>query len=211
MLPIEQVLSVQRQLAKSSDDISEISLDLAALGSFKHGSKEGVTLKIIYILQAVKIQQKYRGWKGKERFFENTQSNCKNSGHIAMEAETYWFAGIFGWKRKLEMLNQNLRKQTNMISANKPQTEFAGVEKALARVTSMSIEISKPKHVELPVTIYLACGKKVLVCCIVLCLLQKKGTKHTFHLPGFCSIFFSKLIHGNDIWVTKGCSVSQQD
>lgn len=59
----------QRQLAKSSDDISEISLDLAALGSLNMVQKRGHFEDYLHSA-AVKIQQKYRGWKGRKDFLK---------------------------------------------------------------------------------------------------------------------------------------------
>lgn len=59
----------QRQLAKSSGDISEVSLDLAALGSLNRVQKRSNFEDYLHSA-AVKIQQKYRGWKGRTEFLK---------------------------------------------------------------------------------------------------------------------------------------------
>ena len=58
-----------RRLTRSNDDISEASLDLVALGSLNKVSKMGHFKDYLHSA-AVKIQQKYRGWKGREDFLK---------------------------------------------------------------------------------------------------------------------------------------------
>lgn len=59
-----------RQLAKSSnDDISEVSLDLVALGSLNKVQRRSHYEDYLHSA-AVKIQQKYRGWKGRNEFLK---------------------------------------------------------------------------------------------------------------------------------------------
>lgn len=58
-----------RQLARSKDDIPEASLDLVALGTLNKVEKVGHFKDYLHSA-AVKIQQKYRGWKGRKDFLK---------------------------------------------------------------------------------------------------------------------------------------------
>jgi hypothetical protein len=59
-----------RQLTKSNNDISEASLlDLVALGSLNKVQKSSHFEDYLHTA-AVKIQQKYRGWKGRKEFLK---------------------------------------------------------------------------------------------------------------------------------------------
>lgn len=150
----------QRQLAKSSDDISEISLDLAALGSLNMVQRRGHFEDYLHSA-AVKIQQKYRGWKGRKDFLKIRNRIVKIQAHVRghqvrkQYKKVVWSVGIvekaiLRWRRKRTGLRGfRLEKKIGDV---KPESEnadeydflrisrkqkFAGVEKALARVTSM--------------------------------------------------------------------------
>ncbi|KAJ6720891.1 CALMODULIN-BINDING TRANSCRIPTION ACTIVATOR CAMTA [Salix viminalis] len=150
----------QRQLAKSSDDISEISLDLAALGSLNMVQKRGHFEDYLHSA-AVKIQQKYRGWKGRKDFLKIRNRIVKIQAHVRghqvrkQYKKVVWSVGIvekaiLRWRRKRTGLRGFRLEKT--IGDVKPESEkadeydflrisrkqkFAGVENALARVTSM--------------------------------------------------------------------------
>jgi hypothetical protein len=59
----------QRQLTKSRNDTSEVSFDLVALGSLNKVKKLNHFEEYLHSA-AVKIQQKYRGWKGRKEFLK---------------------------------------------------------------------------------------------------------------------------------------------
>ena len=60
----------QRQLSQSSSDISEASIDLVALGSLKRVQKFSHYEDYLHSAAALKIQRKYRGWKGRKEFLK---------------------------------------------------------------------------------------------------------------------------------------------
>ncbi|KAF9674333.1 hypothetical protein SADUNF_Sadunf10G0116400 [Salix dunnii] len=150
----------QRQLAKSSDDISEISLDLAALGSLNMVQRRGHFEDYLHSA-AVKIQQKYRGWKGRKDFLKIRNRIVKIQAHVRghqvrkQYKKVVWSVGIvekaiLRWRRKRTGLRGFRLGKT--IGDVKPESEkadeydflrisrkqkYAGVENALARVTSM--------------------------------------------------------------------------
>lgn len=60
----------QRQLTKGSEDVvSEVSTDLVALGSLNKVEKVGHFEDYLHSA-AIKIQRKYRGWKGRKEFLK---------------------------------------------------------------------------------------------------------------------------------------------
>lgn len=58
-----------RQSIQSSDDVSEVSVDLVALGSLNKVPKMSHFEDYLHFA-AIKIQQKYRGWKGRKDFLK---------------------------------------------------------------------------------------------------------------------------------------------
>lgn len=58
-----------RQSSKNFNDISEAKLDLVALGSLNKVRKVGRFEEYLHSA-AVKIQQRYRGWKGRKEFLK---------------------------------------------------------------------------------------------------------------------------------------------
>lgn len=58
-----------RQLTRSNDDISEACLDLVSLGSLNKVEKVAHFTDYLHSA-AVRIQQKYRGWKGRKDFLK---------------------------------------------------------------------------------------------------------------------------------------------
>lgn len=60
----------QRQLTRSTSDIPEASLDLVALGSLKRVQKFSHYDDYLHSAAALKIQRKYRGWKGRKEFLK---------------------------------------------------------------------------------------------------------------------------------------------
>lgn len=58
-----------RQLTKKSNDISEVALDLVALGSLNKVRKQGHFEEYLHSA-AAKIQQRYCGWKGRKEFLK---------------------------------------------------------------------------------------------------------------------------------------------
>lgn len=149
-----------RQLTRSNDDISEASLDLVALGSLNKVSKMGHFKDYLHSA-AVKIQQKYRGWKGREDFLKIRSRIVKIQAHVRghqvrkQYKKVVWSVGIvekaiLRWRRRGSGLRGfRLEKPIGNAVPEVGKTDeydylrvgrrqkFAGVEKALARVQSM--------------------------------------------------------------------------
>ncbi|RVW55944.1 Calmodulin-binding transcription activator 2 [Vitis vinifera] len=149
-----------RRLTRSNDDISEASLDLVALGSLNKVSKMGHFKDYLHSA-AVKIQQKYRGWKGREDFLKIRSRIVKIQAHVRghqvrkQYKKVVWSVGIvekaiLRWRRKGSGLRGfRLEKPIGNAVPEVGKTDeydylrvgrrqkFAGVEKALARVQSM--------------------------------------------------------------------------
>nr|XP_011464949.1 PREDICTED: calmodulin-binding transcription activator 1-like isoform X3 [Fragaria vesca subsp. vesca] len=151
----------QRQLSQSSSDISEASIDLVALGSLKRVQKFSHYEDYLHSAAALKIQRKYRGWKGRKEFLKIRNRIVKIQAHVRghQVRKTYkklvWSVGIMEkvilrWRRKRPGLRGfRVEKAVDTSSENKRSDDydflsvgrkqkFAGVEKALARVQSMS-------------------------------------------------------------------------
>ncbi|KAJ8766346.1 hypothetical protein K2173_022405 [Erythroxylum novogranatense] len=152
-----------RQLHKSNtlgNDTSELALDLAALGPLCKAQKSHFQDYLHFA--AVKIQQKYRGWKGRKEFIKIRDRIVKIQAHVrAHQARkqykrVVWSVGIvekaiLRWRRKGAGLRGfRVEKPTTgkAISETDKNDEYdflrvsrkqkvVGVENALARVKSM--------------------------------------------------------------------------
>ncbi|XP_021889479.1 calmodulin-binding transcription activator 2-like [Carica papaya] len=70
-----------RQSMKSNIDVSEVSVDLVALGSLNKVQKLSHFEDYLHSA-AVKIQQKYRGWKGRKEFLKIRSRIVKIQAHV---------------------------------------------------------------------------------------------------------------------------------
>ncbi|XP_024170288.1 calmodulin-binding transcription activator 2 isoform X1 [Rosa chinensis] len=152
----------QRQLTQSSIDIPEASIDLVALGSLKRVQKFSHYEDYLHSAAALKIQRKYRGWKGRKEFLKIRNRIVKLQAHVRGHQvrknykKLVWSVGIMEkvilrWRRKRpglrgfrvekaieDVSSENKRNDDyEFLSVGRKQ-KFAGVEKALARVQSMS-------------------------------------------------------------------------
>ncbi|XP_060197513.1 calmodulin-binding transcription activator 2-like isoform X1 [Lycium barbarum] len=150
----------QRQLTESRIDVSEASLDLVALGSLSKVQKVNHFEDYLHSA-AIKIQQKYRGWKGRREFLKIRNRIVKIQAHIRghqvrkQYKKFVWSVSILEkvilrWRRKKPGLRGFRPEKTSQegtlefekndeyeyLSIGRKQ-KFAGVEKALARVQSM--------------------------------------------------------------------------
>ncbi|XP_059429611.1 calmodulin-binding transcription activator 2-like isoform X3 [Corylus avellana] len=149
-----------RQLTKSRNDISEVSLDLVALGSLNKVKKLNHFEEYLHSA-AVKIQQKYRGWKGRKEFLKIRNRIVKIQAHVRghqvrkQYKKVVWSVSIvekaiLRWRRKRTGLRGfRVEKEMGDVASETEKTDeyeflrisrkqkFAGVEKALARVRSM--------------------------------------------------------------------------
>ncbi|KAJ8573979.1 hypothetical protein K7X08_010490 [Anisodus acutangulus] len=150
----------QRQLTESRIDVSEASLDLVALGSLNKVQKVNHFEDYLHSA-AVKIQQKYRGWKGRREFLKMRNRIVKIQAHVRghqvgkQYKKFVWSVSILEkvilrWRRKKTGLRGFRPEKTSQegtlefekndeyeyLSIGRKQ-KFAGVEMALARVQSM--------------------------------------------------------------------------
>ncbi|XAR49745.1 hypothetical protein NMG60_11033034 [Bertholletia excelsa] len=150
----------QRQLTQSSNDISEASLDLVTLGSLNRVHTVSHFEDYLHSA-AIKIQQKYRGWKGRREFLKIRNRIVKIQAHVRghqarkQYKRVVWSVGIvekiiLRWRRKgrglrgfrSEKAEENVQPESEkndeyeFLRISRKQ-KFAGVEKALARVQSM--------------------------------------------------------------------------
>lgn len=149
-----------RQLTKSNDDTSEVPVDLVALGSLRKVQKMSHFQDYLHSA-AIKIQQKYRGWKGRKEFLKIRSRIVKIQAHVRghqvrkQYKKVVWSVSIvekaiLRWRRKRTGLRGFRVDKTigNAVSEVEKADEyeflrigrkqkFAGVEKALARVQSM--------------------------------------------------------------------------
>lgn len=150
----------QRQLTESRNDVSEASLDLVALGSMNRVQKVNHFEDYLHSA-SIKIQQKYRGWKGRREFMKIRNRIVKIQGHVhghqvrKLYKKFVWSVSIpekiiLRWRRKKTGLRGFRPEKTSQkgtlefekkdeydyLSIGRKQ-KFAGVEKALARVQSM--------------------------------------------------------------------------
>lgn len=150
----------QRQSTQSSDHVSEVSVDLVALGSLNKVSKMSHFEDYLHFA-AVKIQQKYRGWKGRKDFLKIRNHIVKLQAHVRghqvrkQYKKVVWSVSIvekaiLRWRRRGSGLRGFRVGNTtaNVVSENEKTDEyeflrigrkqkFAGVENALERVKSM--------------------------------------------------------------------------
>lgn len=149
-----------RQLTRSNNNISESSVDLVSLGLLNKVRKVSHFEDYLHSA-AVKIQQKYRGWKGRKEFLKIRNRIVKIQAHVRghqvrkQYKKVVWSVSIvekaiLRWRRKGPGLRGFRMQET--IGNVQPDSEkndeydflrigrkqkFAGVEKALARVQSM--------------------------------------------------------------------------
>ncbi|KAJ4830903.1 hypothetical protein Tsubulata_044841 [Turnera subulata] len=150
----------QRQLAKKSDDVSEVSSDVASVIALNMVQKRGNFEDYLHSA-AVRIQQKYRGWKGRQEFLRIRNRIVKLQAHVRghqvrkQYKKVVWSVSILEkailrWRRKRSGLRgfRSEKEVGDMLSGTEKTDEyeflrigrkqkFAGVENALARVTSM--------------------------------------------------------------------------
>ncbi|XP_052875857.1 calmodulin-binding transcription activator 2-like isoform X3 [Gossypium arboreum] len=150
-----------RQLTKGNDDMFEISLELGILGSLNRLQKTSHFGDYLHTA-ASKIQQKYRGWKGRKEFLKIRNRIVKIQAHVRghqvrkQYKKLVWSVGlvekiILRWRRKGAGL-RGFRVQTatdKTVAGIKIEDEYEflqvgqqqkvdGIEKALARVKSMA-------------------------------------------------------------------------
>ncbi|XP_018850509.2 calmodulin-binding transcription activator 3-like isoform X3 [Juglans regia] len=149
-----------RQSSKNFNDISEATLDLVALGSLNKVRKLGHFEEYLHSA-AVKIQQRYRGWKGRKEFLKIRTRIVKIQAHVRghqvrkQYKRVVWSVSIvekaiLRWRRKGSGLRGfRVDKVMGDVASETEKTDeyeflrigrkqkFAGVEKALARVRSM--------------------------------------------------------------------------
>ncbi|TYG51016.1 hypothetical protein ES288_D10G222500v1 [Gossypium darwinii] len=150
-----------RQLTKGNDDMSEISLELGILGSLNRLQKTSHFGDYLHTA-ASKIQQKYRGWKGRKEFLKIRNRIVKIQAHVRghqvrkQYTKLVWSVGlvekiILRWRRKGAGLRGfRVQTATNKTVAGieiddeyeflqvGQQQKVDGIEKALARVKSMA-------------------------------------------------------------------------
>lgn len=150
-----------RQLTKGNDEISEVSLELGMLGSLNRFQKMSHFGDYLHT-SAAKIQQKYRGWKGRKEFLKIRNRIVKIQAHVRghqvrkQYKKVVWSVGIvekviLRWRRKGAGL-RGFHVQKSIANAV-PEIEIGdeyeflrvgrqqkvhGIEKALARVKSMA-------------------------------------------------------------------------
>lgn len=151
-----------RQLTKSNSDISENPVDLVALGCLSKVQKLHDFDDYLHSAAAIKIQQKYRGWKGRKEFLRirkrivNIQAHVRGHQVRKHYKKVVWSASILEkvilrWRRKkcglrgyrltkaAEALGPGVEKDDEYDFLRIGQKQKAeGVKKALARVQSMA-------------------------------------------------------------------------
>ncbi|PSR97854.1 Calmodulin-binding transcription activator 3 like [Actinidia chinensis var. chinensis] len=149
-----------RQQTKSNSEISGTSLDLVTLGLLNKVQKVSHFEDYLHSA-AIKIQQKYRGWKGRRQFLKIRKRIVKIQAHVRghqvrkQYKKVVWSVSIvekaiLRWRRKRHGLRgfQMVKTNENAVPETEKCDEYeflrigrrqkiAGVEKALARVQSM--------------------------------------------------------------------------
>ncbi|KAK6913620.1 CG-1 DNA-binding domain [Dillenia turbinata] len=149
-----------RQRQESHDTKPEVSLDLVALGSVNRVQKVSNFTDYLHNA-AIRIQQRYRGWKGRKDFLNIRRRIVQIQAHVRghqvrkQYKKVVWSVGIvekaiLRWRRKGTGLRgfRSQEKGGNMALDTDKNDEYeflrigrkqkyAGVEKALARVQSM--------------------------------------------------------------------------
>ncbi|KAM1083115.1 hypothetical protein TB2_021268 [Malus domestica] len=152
-----------RQLTKSRTDVSVVrSEDLVARHSLKRVQKFAHYEDYLHVAAALKIQQNYRGWKGRKDYLKIRDRIVKIQAHVRGHQvrknykKVLWSVGILEkvilrWRRRrtglrgfrvekpTEDASSEVKKYDDyeFLSVSRKQ-KFAGVEKALARVQSMA-------------------------------------------------------------------------
>ncbi|CAI0467654.1 unnamed protein product [Linum tenue] len=141
------------------DELHEVSRELAVLGVLKnHQKRNHIHFEDSLHSAAVKIQKKYRGWKGRKDFLMIRDRVVKIQAHMRGHQvrrnynKVVWSVSIvekaiLRWRRKGVGLRGFNAKETEGVPEGETdeyeflitsrQQKSAGVEKALARVTSM--------------------------------------------------------------------------
>ncbi|XP_008223475.1 PREDICTED: calmodulin-binding transcription activator 2-like [Prunus mume] len=153
----------QRQLTKSGTDVYEVqSHDLIARRSLKRVQKFAHYEDYLHVAAALKIQQNYRGWKGRKDYLKIRDRIVKIQAHVRGHQvrknykKVVWSVGILEkvilrWRRKgaglrgfrvekaIEDVSSEVKKNDDyeFLSVGRKQ-KYAGVEKALSRVRSMA-------------------------------------------------------------------------
>ncbi|KAK6930340.1 CG-1 DNA-binding domain [Dillenia turbinata] len=149
-----------RQRQESPDDKPEVFIDLVALGSVDRVQKVSNYTDYLHNA-AIRIQQRYRGWKGRKDFLNIRRHIVQIQAHVRghqvrkQYKKVVWSVGIvekaiLRWRRKGTGLRgfRSQEKGRNMASDTDKNDEYeflhigrkqkyAGVQKALARVQSM--------------------------------------------------------------------------
>ncbi|XP_044499184.1 calmodulin-binding transcription activator 3-like isoform X1 [Mangifera indica] len=149
-----------RQSTRSLNDVSEVSVDLVALGSLKKVEKMNHFEDYLHSA-AVKIQKKYRGWKGRKDFLKIRNRIVKLQAHVRghqvrkQYKKVVWSVSIvekaiLRWRRKgtglrgfrVENKTANMAPEIDKTDEYEflrigRRQKYAGVEKALERVKSM--------------------------------------------------------------------------
>ncbi|XXG84658.1 hypothetical protein AAC387_Pa10g2129 [Persea americana] len=150
----------QRQLTKCHDDSSEIPSELIAISSLNKPQNLGHFSASLHSA-AVRIQQKYRGWKGRKEFIKIRNRILKIQAHVRghqvrkQYKKVVWSVSIvekaiLRWRRKGAGLRgfradeaiKHMEPETGKIDEYEflrvgRKQKVAGVEIALARVQSM--------------------------------------------------------------------------
>ncbi|XP_017227061.1 calmodulin-binding transcription activator 1 isoform X2 [Daucus carota subsp. sativus] len=151
-----------KEMPKSNSDLSDNPLDLVALGCLSKVRNMHDFDDYLHSVAAIKIQQKYRGWKGRKEFLKirkrivNIQAHVRGHQVRKHYKKVVWSASILEkiilrWRRKrcglrgyrltkaAEAPEPDLEKDNEydfMRIGRKQKAE--GVELALARVQSMA-------------------------------------------------------------------------
>lgn len=150
------------QMTKSNCDLSENPPDLVALGCLSKVQKMHDFDDYLHSAAAIKIQKKYRGWKGRKEFLKirkrivNIQAHVRGHQVRKHYKKVVWSASILEkvilrWRRKkcglrgyrlkkaAEALGPGLEKddEYDFLQIGRKQ-KAEGVKKALARVQSMA-------------------------------------------------------------------------
>ncbi|XP_068661957.1 calmodulin-binding transcription activator 3-like [Aristolochia californica] len=151
---------IQRQSTQASDEHSEVSNELIALAYWNKSQKVGHFSDSLHAA-AVRIQQKFRGWKGRKEFLKIRHRIVKIQAHVRghqvrkQYKKVVWSVSIvekaiLRWRRKGTGLRgfrvdkaighlgpeSGKTDEYDFLRAGRKKKE-AGVEKALARVQSM--------------------------------------------------------------------------
>ncbi|XP_042475983.1 calmodulin-binding transcription activator 3-like isoform X2 [Macadamia integrifolia] len=153
--------SFQQRQSNKNDENFEVSTDLVALASLNKAPKMGHFSDYLHSA-AVKIQQKYRGWKGRKEFLKIRHRIVKIQAHVRghqvrkQYKKVVWSVSIvekaiLRWRRKgaglrgfrAEKAIGNVENEIGKIDEydylrQGRKQKVAGVEKALARVHSMA-------------------------------------------------------------------------